>query len=86
MMIEFQYTIVDQHGIHARPAGEFIKVMQGYECDVAVTKGPKTVSGKKLFALMGMAVKQGETITVNCDGADEAAASDAAKKFLSENL
>ncbi len=85
-MTEFKYTIVDEHGIHARPAGELVKLMQSFECDITFTKGEKKASGKKLFAVMGMAVKKGEEITVSCDGADEAQASEAAQKFLSENL
>ncbi len=85
-MKEFKYTISDEHGIHARPAGELVKMMQTYECDITFTKGEKTVSGKKLFAVMGMAVKKGEEITVCCDGADEEAAIKMAEKFLTENL
>ncbi len=85
-MKEFKYTIVDEHGIHARPAGELVKLMQGYECDITFTKGAKSASGKKLFAVMGMAVKKGEEITVCCDGADEDAAIQAAEDFLSKNL
>ncbi len=85
-MIEFKYTIVDEHGIHARPAGELVKLMQSFECDINFTKGEKSASGKKLFAVMGMAVKKGEEITIRCEGADEQAASQAAQKFFSENL
>ncbi len=60
--------------------------MQGFECDIVFKKGEKSASGKKLFAVMGMAVKKGEEITVSCDGVDEDAASQAAEKFLSDNL
>ncbi len=85
-MKEFKYTIVDEHGIHARPAGELVKLMQGFECDITFAKGEKKASGKKLFAVMGMAVKKGEEITVSCDGTDEDSALEAAQKFLTENL
>ncbi len=85
-MKEFTYKITDEHGIHARPAGEMVKLMQGYECDITFTKGAKSASGKKLFAVMGMAVKKGEELTVSCDGADEDAAIMAAEKFLTQNL
>ncbi len=85
-MTEFKYSIVDEHGIHARPAGELVKLMQGFECDITFTKGEKKASGKKLFAVMGLAAKKGDELTVICDGADEEKASEAAQKFLSENL
>ncbi len=85
-MTEFKYTIVDEHGIHARPAGELVKIMQGFECEITFTKGEKSANAKKLFAVMGMAVKKGEEIIVRCDGSDETQALEAAQKFLSENL
>ncbi len=85
-MTEFNYTIVDEHGIHARPAGELVKIMQTFECDITFTKGEKKASGKKLFAVMGLAVKKGDVLTVCCEGSDEQQASEAAQKFISENL
>ena len=62
-MKEFQYTVKDACGIHARPAGLL-----------------------KLMALMGMGVKQGDTVTIKVEGDDEAACAEAIQKFLSENV
>ncbi len=85
-MKEFKYTIVDEHGIHARPAGELVKLMQGFDCDITFAKGDKKANGKKLFAVMGMAVKKGDELTVTCEGADEDTALQTAQKFITENL
>ena len=41
---------------------------------------------RKLMALMGMGVKQGETVTIKVEGDDEGAAAEAIQKFLSENV
>ena len=32
-MKEFKYVITDKEGIHARPAGELIKVVKGFNID-----------------------------------------------------
>ncbi len=85
-MKSFTYTIKDGAGIHARPAGMLVKAMQAYASDVTIACGGKTANGKKLFALMGMAVKCGETITVTVDGPDEDAAIDEARAFVTGNL
>ncbi len=85
-MRSFSYEITDEAGIHARPAGMLVKAMQGYDADVTIACGAKTASAKKLFALMGLAVRCGETITVSADGPDEEAALAAAQEFLSVNL
>ena len=49
-------------------------------------KGGKSVNITKLMALMGLGVKQGDTVTVTCEGADEDKASEALKAFFEETL
>ena len=78
-MKEFQYTVKDACGIHARPAGLLVKV-------ATLEKGGKTCDLRKLMALMGMGVKQGDTVTIKVEGDDEAACAEAIQKFLSENV
>ena len=39
-----------------------------------MTKNGKVADMKKIFAIMGLAVKCGETVTIAADGADEDAA------------
>ena len=85
-MKEFTYVITDAEGIHARPAGELVKLAKEYNCTVSVIKDGKKVDAKKLFGLMGLGVKQGMEITVQTEGDDEEAASAALDKFLHDNL
>ncbi len=85
-MREFKYVITDPEGIHARPAGEFVKVAKEYQSDVNITKDDKTVSAKKIFGVMGLAIKQGQEITVTVDGADEDVAAEKLEVFLKNNL
>ena len=46
----------------------------------------KTCDLRKLMALMGMGVKQGDEVTVQVEGPDEDAAFEALEKFFQENL
>jgi phosphocarrier protein len=85
-MKEISYTIKDPLGIHARPAGLFIKKLQEFSSGVAISRGGDSCDGKKLLALMKMRVKTGETITLKFDGGDEDAAAVAAQEFLSAHL
>lgn len=85
-MKEITYIIKDEHGIHARPAGELVREIQKYTCDVKITKDPKTVDGKRLFAVMGLGAKQSDMLHITCEGEDEAVAAEAISAFLSENL
>ena len=85
-MKEFKYVVTDPEGIHARPAGEFVKTASKFSSDVSLTKDGKKVSAKKIFGVMGLAVKQGQEITVTVEGSDEDTAAAQLEAFLKENL
>lgn len=85
-MTKITYTIQDQDGIHARPAGLIVKKMKEFQSNITLACGKETVDIKKLFALMGLGAKQGDIITVTADGIDELAAIEAIKKMLMELL
>ena len=82
-MKQFQYTIKDELGVHARPAGLLVKLATSA---ITIEKNGKTCDMRKLMAVMGMGIRQGETITVTAEGEDEAAAIEAVEKFLTENV
>lgn len=85
-MIEFNFTVKDPQGIHARPAGLFVKAATAYPCIISITKEGKTVDAKKLLAMMSLGVKSGETIIVKVEGESEETAAEALKNFLEEHL
>lgn len=85
-MRKFDYTIKDELGIHARPAGMLAKAVKSVESEITVTKGEKTVDASKLIALMGMGIKCGDTITVGINGSDEEYAENTIKEFLEKTL
>lgn len=85
-MRSFEYTVQDELGIHARPAGRLIQEIKAYPCDTAIVKGDKRCDAKKLFGVMGMGVKCGDTIRVECSGEDEEAFLEKLKAFFEENF
>lgn len=85
-MKEFKYTIKDELGIHARPAGLLVKLATQFKSVITVDTGTKKADAKKIMAVMGAGAKKGTTVTCSADGVDEAEAIDALKKFFEENL
>jgi len=85
-MKEVSYTIKDPLGIHARPAGLLVKKLGEFQSSVTIHRGEDVCDGKKLLALMKMRVKQGETLVLGVEGADEEACAAAAGEFLAANL
>ena len=77
-MKTFEYTITDELGIHARPAGELVKVTKQFASTVKIDCNGKSADAKRLIAVMSLGAKQGHKVTVSVEGADEA---DAAKKL-----
>lgn len=83
-MKSFEYTIKDELGIHARPAGMLVKEAKNFASECTITKDGKT---KKLTQLMmSLGVKQGDTVTVAANGEDEDAAIETLKAFFEANL
>lgn len=85
-MKQFSYTIQDALGIHARPAGMLVKTAAGFESSVKVSSDGKQADGKKIMALMAMAVKTGQEASFEVEGPDEDAAAAALEEFMKKNL
>ncbi len=85
-MKSFNYTIKDAQGIHARPAGVLVKEAGRFKSDITIEKDGKKADAKRIFAVMGLGVKSGETITVNIEGEDEDKAASSLQEFLQNNL
>ncbi len=85
-MKKFTYTITDAQGIHARPAGELVKVAKGFGSTIKLSKDGKEGDCKKIFGIMGLGVKQGSEVVFTFEGEDEDAACEAVRKFMQENL
>ena len=85
-MKTFDYTIKDEVGIHARPAGMLCKEAKKFESEITVSKNGKSVNAEKLMMLMGLGVKCGDTVTVTVSGSDEDAAAKAMEDFFAANL
>ena len=86
-MKQFTYTIKDELGIHARPAGLLAKAAKAYgDTVITVSKDGNTVKASQLMKLMGLGVKQGNEIVVAAEGPAEEEAIAAMQKFFEENL
>lgn len=85
-MKQFDYTITDALGIHARPAGLLAKEAKQFQSVCTITKGDITKKLTQLMMLMSMGVKQGDVVTIKAEGPDEDAAIAALEAFFQANL
>ena len=86
-MKKFIYTVQDANGVHARPAGLLVKVAKALDSTITLENAAgKSAVATKLMAVMGLGIKQGDTVTVTVEGGDEETTAAAMEKFFSENL
>lgn len=85
-MRSFDYTIKDEIGIHARPAGNLAKLAKQFSSKITVSKGEQEVNAQKLMMLMGLGIKQGDTVRVCITGEDEELAEKSIRSFFEDNL
>ena len=86
-MKQFEYTVKNEEGLHARPAGILAKEAKKYESVITVTneKG-KSADVTKLIRVMSLGVKNGQNVTVTVEGPDEETAFEEVKVFFEENF
>ena len=85
-MKSFNYTIQDEIGIHARPAGLLVKEAKPFTSIITLKVDGKQSDAKKLMALMALGVGQGAEITITAEGDDEEAAVAKLEAFFKANL
>lgn len=71
-MVSKKVTVVNEQGMHMRPAGELAKLVKGYpECEVTLNANGKTVKAKAPMQIMSACMKKGCEVEIVCSGTDE---------------
>jgi phosphocarrier protein HPr len=76
-MVERRVTVVNAHGIHARPAAEIVKTAARFTSNVLLEKDGLEVNGKSIMGVMMLAAECGSEVIIRADGPDADAALDA---------
>jgi phosphocarrier protein len=83
-LAERTVRIVNELGLHARPAAEFVKVASRYRADIEVARDDVAVNGKSVLGVMTLAAECGSDLVIRADG-DDAEAAVAALESLVRN-
>lgn len=79
-MKKFKYSITEELGLHARPVGMLVILARKYESKITIKKGDVSTDLRRIYAVMQLEAKQGDTVEFCVDGPDE----DLAVKELEE--
>lgn len=70
-MVAQTVKVVNEQGLHMRPAGVFAKEMTKFSCAVTLDVAGKKINAKSVMLIIAACIKCGAEVTVECDGADE---------------
>ena len=65
-----EITIVNELGLHARPAAEFVRRAKGFRSDVWLVKNGERFSAASLIDVMRANLDQGATAILEAEGTD----------------
>lgn len=85
-MKEFDYTIKEKLGIHARPASLLAKEAMRYESNITLGRNGDMADAKRLMSVMSLGVRYSEQVKFMIEGKDEDLAADKLRIFCEENL
>jgi phosphocarrier protein HPr len=70
-MAEKLYTIMDEAGIHARPATILVNTVSKFDSDTNIEYNGKSVNLKSIMGVMSLGVAKGAQVKVTATGSDE---------------
>ncbi len=77
------FLIIDETGIHARPATILVQTATKFDSDIELEYNSKKVNLKSIMGVMSLGVGKGAEVTIYADGKDEAEAIESISETLS---
>lgn len=77
-------VVVNEMGIHARPASLLVGLSNKFDCDVTIVKGSEPVDGKSILQILSLSAEAGTPLRFETRGPDaEVAINELAKLVAS---
>ncbi|OYV70028.1 MAG: PTS sugar transporter subunit IIA [Gemmatimonadetes bacterium 21-71-4] len=85
-MPERTVTIVNQVGLHARPAAQIVKLAAGFKSDITLAREDLEVNAKSIMGVMMLAAECGAQLQLRAEGPDAEAALDALAHLIADGF
>lgn len=84
-MTSRKITIAATNGMHARPAGELVKLAKGFApARITLRTDAKQASAVSILSILALGLKHGTEVSICAEGGDEAAAVQAIAEFIAD--
>ena len=67
---EIEITLTNKHGLHARPATQFVQLANKYQSKIEVIKKDLVVDGKSVTSMLTLGAEKGTLLRIRADGQD----------------
>jgi phosphocarrier protein HPr len=74
LVVEGEFTVRAELGLHARPAGRLASAAGQFESEVTLGRGEEWVSGSSVLSILCLAAGRGTVLRVRAEGVDAARA------------
>ncbi|WP_441000361.1 HPr family phosphocarrier protein [Fodinibius sp. SL11] len=85
-MIKKKITIVNDAGLHARPAAALVKLASKFESDFYIHLYGYKVNGKSILGVMTLAAEKGAELELELSGPDEEEATEAISELINDGF
>ena len=84
--MEKTIRILNEEGLHARPAGIFVKKAGEFQSKIEIRVGDQLKNAKSIMGLMALGLKKDAEITLVATGPDEAQAIEALSALVARKF
>ena len=81
-MIKSKVTVLNDAGLHARPASELVKLASRYSSDFFIHLDGYRVNGKSILGVLTLAAEKGTELELEFNGNDEEPALNAVSELF----
>jgi phosphocarrier protein HPr len=85
-VIEREATIVNQEGLHARPAARIVRLANSFVAEIELAKDGLVVNGKSIMCVMMLAAECGSSIVIRANGPDAEQAVEALAELVASGF
>jgi phosphocarrier protein HPr len=85
-MPEVNLTLQNKTGLHARPAGAFVRVAKQFQSDIKVLFNGKEANAKSILSVLSLGAENGAAVWVVAQGPDAEDALKAVKELVTNKF
>ena len=88
-MQQITLQVINEVGLHARPAAEFVKLAGEFKADIQVrnlTRASNVMDAKSILSVLMLGVEKGHEIELTSSGEDEVQAIEALRELIESDF